>query len=51
VKAAGREAKFWLAPVMLAANYGFRGHELSQIERLVTEHREELEEAWNEYFS
>ena len=50
VKAGGDEAKFWLSPVHLAVNYGFSGHELSEIERLVTEHRETLLEAWDEYF-
>jgi hypothetical protein len=32
------EAKFWLQPVSLAANYGFRTAELSKIEALVEEH-------------
>ena len=36
------EAKFWLDPVSLAANFGFRAFELRDIERLVVEHREEL---------
>lgn len=36
------EAKFWLDPVSLAANFGFRAAELRDIERLVAEHREEL---------
>jgi hypothetical protein len=51
VKAGDDEAKFWLDPVHLAANYGFNGRELKQIQRLVEEHREELLEAWNDYFS
>jgi hypothetical protein len=34
VKAGGDEAKFWLEPVALAANYGFRAHELNRIERI-----------------
>jgi hypothetical protein len=32
------EAKFWLQPVSLAANYGFRMAELSRIEDLVEQH-------------
>ncbi len=40
-------AKFWLGPVSLAVNHGFRAHELWQIQRLVTDHREELLEAWH----
>lgn len=51
VKAGADEAKFWLDPVQLVANYGFNGRELNQIQRLVEEHRDELLEAWNEYFS
>jgi hypothetical protein len=50
VKAAGNEAKLWLTPVQLCANYGFVGRELKEIERLVGEHRDTLLEAWNEHF-
>ncbi|HEV8242135.1 MAG TPA: DUF4160 domain-containing protein [Thermoanaerobaculia bacterium] len=42
-------AKFWLGPVGLARNFGFRPHELRQLERLVTEHRRELLEEWHGY--
>lgn len=48
-KAGGDEAKFWLDPVQLAANYGFNVRELNEIERIVAEHREEFLEAWNEH--
>ena len=51
VKAAEHEAKFWLFPVELAANYGFKTPDLNRIEELVEEHATELMEAWNEYFS
>jgi hypothetical protein len=51
VKAGENEAKFWLDPVRLAANYGFNGRELKQVQRLVEEHRARLVESWNEYFS
>jgi hypothetical protein len=43
-------AKFWLEPVLLAANFGFRAVELSKIESLVEEHRIEFLEAWHGYF-
>ncbi len=43
-------AKFWLEPVALSRNLGFRPVELGRIERLVTEHREQLLEAWHGYF-
>ena len=51
VKAGEDEAKFWLNPMQLAANYGFNGRELKQIERIIEEHRGKLLEVWNEYFS
>jgi hypothetical protein len=50
IKAAESEAKFWLDPVGLAFNYGFRGHELNELENLVSQHREQFLEAWNEHF-
>lgn len=48
---AGRYAKFWLEPVALADNRGFRSHELTDINRLVVEHRQLFLEKWHEYFS
>lgn len=42
-------AKFWLDPVALAVNHGFRAHELWRLQRLVIEHREQLLEAWHEH--
>jgi hypothetical protein len=49
VKAGEDEAKFWLDPVALVANYGFNGRELSEIARLVAQHRTGLLEAWDEH--
>ena len=43
-------AKFWLDPVQLARNFGFRAHELRAIQSTVAEHSEEFLEAWNEFF-
>lgn len=43
-------AKFWLGPIQLARNFGFRAHELRTIQSLVMEHSEEFLEAWNEFF-
>lgn len=48
---AGRYAKFWLNPVTLASNRGFRSHELTVIRQLVLEHRDFFLEKWNAYFS
>lgn len=50
VKAGSDEAKFWLDPVSLASNRGFRGHELNEIEDLVEQHQTDLLEAWNDHF-
>jgi hypothetical protein len=46
VKAAEDEAKFWLNPIRLANNYGFNGKELTEIELLVQQNRQEFLEAW-----
>ena len=43
-------AKFWLGPVALARNLGFRAVELRRIARLVAEHETVLQEAWDEQF-
>jgi hypothetical protein len=40
-------AKFWLN---LAANFGFRAHELREIQSRVLDFRTQLLEAWNEFF-
>jgi Domain of unknown function (DUF4160) len=49
VRAGEDEAKYWLDPVQIAGNYGFSGRELSEIERLVVQHRTEFLEEWNEH--
>lgn len=49
VKADGNEAKFRLDPITLAANYGFKAHELNDIERIIREQWAELMEAWHEH--
>lgn len=43
-------AKFWLRPVRLAVNYGFRPVELRRIETLVERHAIMILEAWDERF-
>ena len=50
VEQAERYAKFWLAPVGLAANAGFRSSELSELRRLVEQHQGLFREKWDEYF-
>ena len=39
--------KFWLEPVALARNLGFRAHELREIERIVAANRDVFLEAWH----
>ena len=43
-------AKYWLEPVSMAKNRGFRNHELNDIERLVIEHQQFLLKSWHDYF-
>ena len=44
------QAKFWINPVRLAGNTGFRRHELNEIARVLEENQQTLLNAWNEYF-
>ncbi|MGH9555331.1 MAG: DUF4160 domain-containing protein [Terriglobales bacterium] len=44
-------AKFWLDPVSLAWNRGFRRNEVTALQESVRENRDLLLRAWNEYFS
>ena len=50
VSKAGKVAKFWLNPVQLAENIGYRRHELNEIIRSLEQNQQRLVEAWNEYF-
>lgn len=45
-----RIAKFWLDPIRLQSSGGFSRIEIARIQRMVSDHRGELMEAWNEYF-
>jgi hypothetical protein len=44
-------AKFWLDPVRLERSDGFSSSEVNRLEKLTTEHVEELVNHWNEFFS
>ena len=44
------EAKFWIQPVRLHHNDGFRSAELRRDAEIVEENDEQLLEAWNGYF-
>ncbi|HMT22485.1 MAG TPA: DUF4160 domain-containing protein [Promineifilum sp.] len=51
VKADKDQAKFWLDPIELASNYGFKAHELNEIERIIHRHQPKLLEDWYEHFN
>ena len=42
-------AKFWIDPVGLARNMGFRRRELNRIEKLLIEHEQEIVDAWFDF--
>jgi hypothetical protein len=46
----GKVGKVWIDPVRVARIGGFRGSELREIERLITDNRVALLEAWNDFF-
>jgi hypothetical protein len=41
--------KFWLDPVVLSRNEGFRPHELNQVRALIVTHQQRITEAWHEH--
>ena len=43
-------AKFWLNPVRLETNRGFKDHELNQIAKIIEANQETILEAWHDYF-
>lgn len=51
VEKAEKYAKYWLSPVALARNRGFRSHELTEIRKLVQENEKIFEKKWLEYFA
>lgn len=51
VQCADGEAKFWLTPrVGLACNYGLSPKQLSELVRIIQEHRDEIAHAWQAHF-
>ena len=40
------EAKYWMDPVELACTKGFKPHELTEIEKILLEHRDQVLAAW-----
>lgn len=46
------KAKFWMEPeISLAMSHGVTTHELTQIEKIVKEHQDEIEKAWRKHFN
>lgn len=46
VGSAGKEAKVWLAPVVLEENHGYNSKEINEILKIVTENRDFLLLEW-----
>jgi hypothetical protein len=44
-------AKIWLHDAAIANNIGFSAKELGKIQRMVREHQETLQEAWDAFFN
>lgn len=44
-------AKVWLHNASIARNIGFSAKELGNIRRMVGEHQQTLQEAWNAFFN
>jgi len=48
----GKDGKIWLEPeIAVAESYGFSPRELSDILRVVSEHRDLIRRMWNDYFA
>ena len=47
VRSDRKEAKYWLDPLALAWNKGFREHELNQIEQVIHRNRDRIVLFWN----
>ena len=44
------EAKFWLEPTIeLAENYGLKRKQLSQVQRIIEERKDEIIDAWTKH--
>ena len=46
----GGKAKVWLDPIQIAEQQGFKASDIKRILEAVNEHRNEILEAWNEFF-
>jgi len=45
------EAKFWIEPMVeLCANYGLKSQEITEAQKLVEEHVDDIRRAWTKHF-
>lgn len=45
------EAKFWITPeVSLAKNYGFSENQITELKKMIEEHKNDITNAWREHF-
>lgn len=51
VDAAENTGKYWLNPIELQSNRGFRSGERKEIERILEDNRAMLIRKWNDFFS
>ena len=42
----GREAKYWMDPIVQAKPGRFRDHQLNEIEKILREYKDDILEAW-----
>lgn len=46
----GASAKYWLEPIRLASNQGYKPAELKRIGQIIFEHQIDLLRQWHDYF-
>jgi len=51
IEKSGCVAKFWIKPIKLAKNEGFKSKELKRIIEIIFENQLAIEDKWNEHFS
>jgi hypothetical protein len=50
IEKSGCVAKFWIKPVRLSKNDGFKPSEISSMTKIIFESQQIIEDKWNEYF-
>jgi hypothetical protein len=51
VQHANGEAKFWIEPMVeLAANFSLKQKQLTEVQKLIEEHLNEIRSAWAKHF-